>query len=307
MIYYFLPEAGIFGGVKVACQLVDALRGLGVPAVVVTPDGRAPQWFASRAPVIAEAEARARLSERDWRILTWPPDYRRLASLPGRVANHCQGTDPRMDPILADPAVRVLTCWEQAADWLRHRFGRAPIEVGIHVATCFYPRGERKRDDQVAFMPRRGNDLARRCVRRVSRLDYLPIDGRREDEVARRLRGAGIFLATAVGEEFGLPALEAMAAGCVVVSVPVKGGMEYLRDGENCVVAPPEALADRLDWITRPENARRRALLRQRAVATAFGYRPAVQRRRLAGLLAGPLADFREEAPPLAGASVGHG
>jgi hypothetical protein len=292
VIYSFLPEAGIFGGVKFGFRLVEMLNEVGAPAVVVLPDGRAPRWLATHAPIVAEADALPCLREEDWRMITWPPDHRRLAGLPGRFVNHCQGTDPGMDPILADPEVRVLTCWEQSAQWLRERFGREPIEIGIHVPTAFFPRGERKRDLQVAYMPRRGNDLARRCMRVVPQLDYIPIDGCHEREVARRLRGAGIFLATAVGEEFGLPALEAMAAGCVVVSVPVKGGMEFLRDGENCVVATPEDLADRLDWIARPENARRRALVRQRAVATALRYRPSVQRRRLAELVAGPLADF---------------
>jgi hypothetical protein len=299
VIYSFLPEAGIFGGVKFGFRLVEMLNDVGASAVVVLPDGRAPRWFAARAPILCEADALPRLREDDWRMITWPPDHERLSRLPGRFVNHCQGTDPRMDPILGDPDVRVLTCWEQSARWLRDRFGREPIEIGIHVATEFFPRGERKRDLQVAFMPRRGNELARRCMRRVPRLDYLPIDGRHEREVARRLRGAGLFLATAVGEEFGLPALEAMAAGCVVVSVPVKGGMEFLRDGENCVVADPEDIADRLDWIARPENARRRALLRQRAVATALRYRPSVQRRRLAELVAGPLADFVAASRPV--------
>ena len=102
----------------------------------------------------------------------------------------------------------------------------------------------------------------------------MPIDAVPEREVARRLKGAGIFLVTAAGEEFALPALEAMAAGCVVVSVPVQGAMEFLHDGENCVVAEPDALAERLAWIAHPENATRRALLRQRAVATALAYRP---------------------------------
>ena len=45
MIYYFLPNADKYGGVKVGCQLVDALNQLGLSAVVVTPDGRAPDWF----------------------------------------------------------------------------------------------------------------------------------------------------------------------------------------------------------------------------------------------------------------------
>jgi glycosyltransferase involved in cell wall biosynthesis len=107
--------------------------------------------------------------------------------------------------------------------------------------------------------------------------------------VRRLLQRAGIFLATSVGEEFGLPALEAMAAGCVVVSVPVKGGLEFLRDGENCVVAEPARLAEALLAIAAPARASRRALLRHRAVATAARYRSSRQRERLRSLLGAEL------------------
>lgn len=289
MIYYFLPDRGIFGGVKVACRLLDALAALGAPGVAVLPDGRAPSWFTSRVPVVSEAEAVARLRPDDWKMITWPPDHERLRALPGRMACHCQGTDPRMDAILADRDVLLLTCWEQAAQVARERFGRTPIEIGIAIAECFLFDGGRKDDDLVAYMPRRGVDHARACMRAAPALDFDAIDGADEAEVARRLKRAGIFLATAVGEQFGLPALEAMAAGCLVVSVPVKGGMEFLRDGENCIVCAPEDLPRRLLAITAPDAAPRRARLRQRAVATATRYLPARQHARLRTLLDGEL------------------
>lgn len=289
MIYYFLPDTGIFGGVKVAFRLLDALATLGVPGVAVLPDGRAPSWFASRVPVLPEAEAIARLRADDWKMITWPPDHERLRTLPGRLVCHCQGTDDRMDAVFADRDVLLLTCWEQAARVARERFGRAPIEVGISIPECFLFDGAYKLDDLVAYMPRRGVDHARACMRVAHALDFDAIDGADETEVARRLKRAGIFLATAVGEQFGLPALEAMAAGCVVLSVPVKGGMEFLRDGDDCIVCPPDELPQRLLAIAAPDAAPRRARLRQRAVATATRYLPNRQRARLRTLLLGEL------------------
>lgn len=289
MIFYFLPDRGIFGGVKVAFQLLDALAQLGVPGVAVLPDGRAPDWFASRVPVISEADALARLTPGDWKMITWPPDHERLRSLPGRMVCHCQGTDVRMDAVFADPDVLLLTCWQQAAQIARERFGRTPVEVGITIAERFLFAGERKLDDLVAYMPRRGVDLARSCMRAARSLDFDGIDEEPEDEVARRLKRAGIFLATAVGEQFGLPALEAMAAGCVVLSVPVKGGMEFLHDGDDCIVCASDELPRRLLEITAPSAATRRARMRQRAVATATRYLPSRRRARLAALLDGPL------------------
>lgn len=289
MIYYFLPDRGIFGGVKIAFRFLDALATLGVPGAAVLPDGRAPAWFESRVPLLSEADALARLGPDDWKMITWPPDHERLRALPGRMVCHCQGTDDRMDAIFADRDVLLLTCWAQAARVARERFGRSPIEVGIAIPERFLFDGGRKDDDLVAYMPRRGVDHARACMRVAPALDFDGIDGADESEVARRLKRAGVFLATAVGEQFGLPALEAMAAGCVVLSVPVKGGMEFLHDGDDCIVCAPDDLPRRLLEITAPDAAPRRARLRQRAVATATRYLPSRQRARLRALLAGEL------------------
>ncbi|MFH1177001.1 MAG: glycosyltransferase [Acidobacteriota bacterium] len=285
MIYYFLPDRGRFGGVKVGAQLVEMLVGAGAPAVLALPGGRAPQWFRLSAPVIDDAEARAAASENDWIALNWPPDYQRLAGLPGRRLVHCQGTDLRMDPILADPGVLVLTCWPQASRYVRERSGREPFEIGLAVSRCFTYDGAAKAENLVAYMPRRGYRIARACMRSCPHLDFAPIDELDEEEVAGVMKSAGFYLATSVGEQFGLPALEAMAAGCVVASVPVRGGTDYLEDGCNCVVAAPEALPAALRSLSSRDASRRRARLRAAALATAARFHPALIRRRLAALL----------------------
>ena len=289
MLYYVLPYAGIAGGVKAACQFVDLVASLGVRAAVALPGGRAPQWFTSRAAILDEDEVLRSLNSSDWLMITWPPDYQRLRERGARLVNHCQGTDDRMDVIFADREVPILTCWDQAARYVQEKFGRRTVEVGYSISDCFYFNGERKEDTLLAYMPRRGFPIVRRCIRSNPELEFVPLDGLDEKEVARNLKRAGVFLATAVGEQFGLPALEAMAAGCVVLSVPVKGGMEYLHDGDNCAVVEPAQMPDRLRWISRPEQASLRAQLRTRAVATAHRYRLDRQRRHLANLLRGEL------------------
>jgi glycosyltransferase involved in cell wall biosynthesis len=295
MIYYFLPDSGIFGGVKVACQFADLLHRLGVPASVVLPGGKAPQWFPCQAAVWGEEQVRPSLSPSDWLMITWPPDYHRLQGLPAPLICHCQGTDELMDPIFADHRVPVLTCWQQATNYVVEHFGRSSVEVGIAISDCFFWDGGLKFDTLVSFMPRRGFPNVRKCLRRCPRLDFMPLDGLPEGEVARKLKQAGVFLATALGEQFGLPALEAMAAGCVVLSVPVKGGMEYLNNGENCLVVEPEQMAECLEWVTQPENRELRARMRSRAVATAMGYRISLQRERLSQLLRGELSWLRHQ------------
>jgi glycosyltransferase involved in cell wall biosynthesis len=288
LIYYFLPGAGIYGGVKVACQFSELLCSVGVATTTVLPGGDAPQWFRSQAPVISESEAIDRLTADDVKMITWPPDYQRLKNLTGSMVCHCQGTDPLMDEIFADGEVPILSCWQQARDYVHEHFDRTTIDVGMSISDCFFFDGCVKDDLLVAYMPRRGFPWVRRCFREIpaaAGLEFVAIDGLGEAEVAKILKRAGIFLATAVGEQFGLPALEAMAAGCLVLSVPVRGGMEYLDSGANCLVVEPERLARELGEITRPEKAGLRAVLRSRAVATAMAYRRPPQRRRLAELV----------------------
>ncbi len=289
MIYYFLPDPGLFGGVKVACMLIEDLIHLGVKAVAVLPEGKAPQWFSAAFPVISEEEAFQRIGEKDWIMITWPPDYHRLRSLPAKLVCHCQGTDDLMAPIFADPSVLLLTCWQQAENFVRQHFDRSTVNVGISITDCFFYDATVKRDNRAAYMPRRGFPLVRACIHHCSGIDFDPIDGLDEREVSTRLKKAGIFLATSIGEQFGLPALEAMAAGCLVLSVPVKGGMEYLHHDRNCLVVEPGELAAALQDITRPARQTDRIRLRSRAVSTAFAYRRGKQQKLLKTQLAAPL------------------
>jgi glycosyltransferase involved in cell wall biosynthesis len=284
MIHYFLPSAGIYGGVKVGYQFAELLWEIGRPAVVASPAGEAAQWLACSVPVVDREAALARLGPADVAIFSLPHDHAALAETGARLVFHCQGTDPRIDPVLRDPRLRVLTCWAQASDYVRQGFGREPIEVGISVSDVFFS-GAPAREDRVGFMPRRGHSLARRCRRRNRWLDFVAIEDSSEAEVARELARASVFLATARGEWFGLPALEAMASGCVVLSVPVRGGMEYLRPGENCVVSEPARLPEELGRLARPEAAGERARLRRAALVTAGRYRRSRQRERLRQLL----------------------
>ncbi|WP_026939229.1 glycosyltransferase [Holophaga foetida] len=296
MLYYFVPGTSIFGGIKVAYQFVDALNALGVPAVIASPGASAATWFLSHAAVVDSEEVRKTFRPEDIAVFSLPHDYPSLRTLPGQLVFHCQGTDPLIDPILADPAVKVLTCWRQAAEYVKARGVHDPLDVGISISSCFAYTGEPKFEYAVACMPRRGAELGEAVRRAYPAMRYVVIDGMREGEVARVLKHSSIFLATATHEWFGLPALEAMSAGCVVVSTPVLGGMEYLEDGINCRVAEPQDFTAAVGELLQERSAVSRFQMRQAAIATARRYTTECMMQRLSEGLDGPLSSWRRRA-----------
>ncbi|MCB2189975.1 MAG: glycosyltransferase [Deltaproteobacteria bacterium] len=288
MIYYFLPTAGIAGGVKVGFQFMEALISLGVPGVVATPGGEAPQWFASSVPVMERDQALERITPQDWAVINWPRDLDDLARTSARLICHVQGT-PTMERVFNHPDILFLTCWEEAKVHLKQNYGQDSIHVGISVSECFFGPGETKLDNEAAYMPRRGLGIATKAAKNLRQINWVPLDNMDEALVCRHLKRAGVYLATAVNEQFGLPSLEAMATGCLVASVPVVGGMEFLRDGYNCLVDEPERLIQRLQDMMQPSQAAQRGLMRLRAKGTAYSYHPYTLKMRLAHLLQGPL------------------
>lgn len=292
MNYYAIPGHGIFGGIKTAAQFVALLDELDVPCCLATPDGKAPQWFRCTVPVVSQARVFPELTAKDTVIFSLPFDYPVFKSLPCRLIYHCQGIHPAVEPIARDPAVLLLTAWRQAREVVAEWAGRLPLDSGIGIAEAFFFDGRPKYTDWAAAMPRRGADIIQTCRQRLPQIRFDLIDGMKEQQTAARMMACDLYLATAVNEPFGLPALEAMAAGCVVVSVPPIGGEEYLRHGVNCIVAPPDRLADQLTWLAHPDQAVRRTALREQGLATAFGYTLTAQRRKVRALLERELGDW---------------
>lgn len=97
---------------------------------------------------------------------------------------------------------------------------------------------------------------------------------RPDDELLARLYGScDVFVSASWWEGFGLPPLEAMACGAPVVTTDSRGVREYARDGENCLVVPPQnslMLANAIKrLITDPCLAQ---LFRENGPITAAGF-----------------------------------
>jgi len=59
-------------------------------------------------------------------------------------------------------------------------------------------------------------------------------------EVNELYNRATLFVQTSRHEGFGLPVLEAMAAGCPVIATDAHGNRDFCQDGSNCVIVPQD-------------------------------------------------------------------
>jgi hypothetical protein len=147
--------------------------------------------------------------------------------------------------------------------------------------TLFQPRTKLP---TIAYMPRRNPGGIKRILgrARLHGFQLLPIDGLPLEGVAERLGSAAVFLAASPSEGFGLPPLEAMASGCVVAGYAGGGGLDYMRDGENCLLAPDgdeDAAVARLERAIDMVRSGNHADLVRNGIETARRFSPERERR----------------------------
>jgi glycosyltransferase involved in cell wall biosynthesis len=116
----------------------------------------------------------------------------------------------------------------------------------------------------------------------VARADPVPlpanrpaeaVEARGEAEMAAFYNRCDIFVFPSLNEGFGLPALEAMACGCALVTTDCGGVSTFARPDENCLMVPPgqpEALAAAIASLAADPQLRGR--LAQGAIETARAF-----------------------------------
>ena len=130
-------------------------------------------------------------------------------------------------------------------DW----FGVAADVVRPGVDPVFFGPATRCTESPatIACMPRKGRDtlhlvrglLAADRSTATAGLSWLEIEGMPREQVASRLRASRIYVSTSRFEGLGLPPLEAMAAGCLVVGFAGGGGLDYATP-ENGIWVPDD-------------------------------------------------------------------
>lgn len=93
--------------------------------------------------------------------------------------------------------------------------------------------------NRVLALPRKNPDDLKKIVNLLKQdnIDFVFADGLTEDQIITEYQKADIFLATGYPEGFGLPPLEAMACGAVVVGFTGGAASEFMIHNETALVA----------------------------------------------------------------------
>ncbi len=239
MLYYVLPGAGIYGGVKKGFHCADLLTDSGFPCTVATPNGERPTWFETKATVLNRDNLLRVCTPDDTILFSFPPDAPFIDRLPAkRKVVHMQGANTPQDIALFHRGYEFISHGLHMTYELQCH-GRVAPYVPIGVPDLFRWNGEKKIPRSVAVMSRKGGQFVEAVAAALTPdATLITISGLSEREVAEIMKGLDLFVAISTDEAFGLPPLEAMCAGCCVVGFPGIGGFEFMRHGETAHLVP---------------------------------------------------------------------
>jgi hypothetical protein len=285
-IFYVTEGVHIAGGQMINLEHVRSLRGMGYDArfLIVRPEDE--QGFAPQFPPGLESpwQLSADLTADDWVICgeMHGAGLLRVMDSPARKAIHNQNWHYSFQAFLDMPSVRRWGCEaiiagsRIGAEKLVEMGWDGPIPaVRVFVDPMFAQDPLAPRALKVCCMPRK-RGLEARLIRGVllsrhprhADVPWVTIAGVGRPEAAATLKHCEIFLSLSEREGLGLPPLEAMSGGSLVVGYHGVGGLEYAAAGNGdwfddaaSHVAIADTLAERLDQLKAGERfeARRRA------------------------------------------------
>lgn len=246
------------GGVRTVYEHVGHLMRNGFNAVVVHGrSGFKPDWFTQNVPTIYYEQGLT-ISPND--VMVIPEDLeilQRLCELPPRKIIFCQNHFCAFSVLMPGQTWRglgvenVLCSSEPIADFVRKDLGWPGAAV-VHYAVDPQLFAPGKKKLQIAYMSRRApieaafiRGWCERMGGRAAEVPWVEMDSLPIDRVGAIIAESAIFLSLSRLEGFGLPPIEAMASGCVVVGYHGQGGLEYARpdNGFWCPEADPYTCA----------------------------------------------------------------
>jgi hypothetical protein len=255
------------GGVGVLYDHVAALRENGFDAFIVHTTRAFRYPFARRDVPVLDASSSFNFLKTD--ILVVPEDHARFIKacrdLSCRKVLFCQNHFYVFRGIAPGQTwsefgfTAYLCVSTPIRNAMERWFGVSASVVRPSVDAIFFSEEIKPIDSpiRIACMPRKGVNNLRlvQCLLTAdgfsarTGLVWLEIDGLPKEQVAGRLRDAHIYISTSAHDGLGLPPLEAMAAGCLLVGFTGGGGLDYAspRNGVWVENQDPWVLAEALE------------------------------------------------------------
>lgn len=261
-----LPAELIAGGIRTIFRHAEILRSKGIDARVINPAGP-PTWFISNVPVLPALPED--VTARDHVVFREGVDERVQTELSSSARKHVFVQNQyyvfRKKQAVANLAALglddVYCCSVTISRFLwEHLRIDAPVIPCLVDEQQFFPA---EKILQIAYMPRKSMQDAE-FVQGAFRAKYpqhagvrfVEIENMTEVETAETLRRSAAFLSFSHRESLGLPPLEAMACGCVVVGMHGEGGLEYATKangfwhGADDLLGLVDSLGIALDGLT---------------------------------------------------------
>ena len=209
----------------------------------------------------------------DW--LALDPERRDRSSIP--IINLIQGVrhalpdNPRY-PFLRYRAIRVCVSEEVRAAILDTGRTNGPvfaIPCGLDPQRLPAPIADADKDVDLVIAALKQPDLGRQVKQRLDRpgrrVELLTTPLSRPDFLSRINRARVVVVLPELLEGFGLPALEGMALGAVVVCPDVVGNRSLCRPGENCLrpTYTPDDIVEAAEAALRLSPAERHLMVEQ--------------------------------------------
>lgn len=286
-IFYVTDGVHVAGGQLINLEHVAALRRMGFDArfLIVRPPAEDDQVFIPDFPPGLELPWQRRapdLTADDVVVVgeMFAAGAMAMKDVPARKVIHNQNPFYSFQAFLDMPSIRQ---WGAEAVIAGSRFGAAmlrdmgwdgptwPVRVFVDPVFAGDPLGPRPLG--VAVMLRK-RALEARLIRGILRsrrpdladIPWVAIAGVTRPEAARLLKGCDVFLSLSEREGLGLPPLEAMSGGALVIGYHGDGGLEYATPengdwfADGCHVAIAETLAARLEALRDGERFEARRL-----------------------------------------------
>jgi glycosyltransferase involved in cell wall biosynthesis len=243
-VYFLTPDFDRpAGGLRIFYRHVDALNAAGIDAAILhSKPGFACTWFEHSTRIADTSSAALGASD----LLVVPELYAALLpDLPAGVRHVIFNQGPFLTferdaervarHYASSPdLLAVLTVSHHGVDLLSHAFpGRDVRLVRNAVDPAVFHPGDAPGGRTIAYMPRRGKadaELVVRLLQGSGGLDSWAVrelEGLTQAQVAGALRESSIFLSFPYQEGFGLPAVEAMACGNLVIGYDGMSGREF--------------------------------------------------------------------------------